>query len=114
LLLFWAGHWAGGPLWARSRPLGSLLTGILLGGAALYGLLLVAVADLVGSAEPPHEPLNLTSRVYNALFAGVEWVAVGAEVNTQILLSAARLKYVATRASYGGRLVLRMDIWLHW
>src|SRR5438105_223193 len=54
--------------------------------AAPRGLGLLRLAGL----QALHEAIDLAGGVYNSLFAGVEWMTVRADINTQVLLGRMR------------------------
>ena len=59
------------------------------------------------------ETINTSTGVDQLLLAGVERVALGADLNTDLLLSGAGSKDVATSATDGGLLVVGMDAFSH-
>ena len=59
------------------------------------------------------ETINTSTSVNQLLLAGIERVALGADFNTNLLLSRAGSKSVATGATDRGLFVLGMDTFLH-
>ena len=59
------------------------------------------------------EAINTSTGVNQLLLAGIERVALGADLNTDLLLSGAGSKDVTTVAADGGLFVLGMDTFLH-
>ena len=59
------------------------------------------------------ELINTSAAVNELLAAGVEGVALGADLNGDVLLGGAGLDDVAAGASDGGLLVIGMDSFLH-
>ena len=59
------------------------------------------------------ELINAAAGVDQLLLAGVEGVALGADLNGDVLLGGAGLDDVAAGASDGGLLVIGMDSFLH-
>ena len=59
------------------------------------------------------EAINTSTGVNQLLLAGIERVALGADLNTDLLLSGAGSKDVTTVAADGGLFVVRMDTFLH-
>ena len=60
------------------------------------------------------ELINTAAGVDQLLLAGVEGVAVGADLNGDVLLGGTGLDDGAASASDGGLLILGMDSFLHW
>ena len=59
------------------------------------------------------ETVNTSTGVNQLLLAGIERVALGADLNADLLLSRTGSKDVATGATDGGLLVVRMDAFFH-
>ena len=59
------------------------------------------------------ELINTSAAVNEFLAAGVEGVALGADLNADVLLGGASLDDGAAGASDGGLLIIRMDSFLH-
>ena len=59
------------------------------------------------------EPVNPSTSVNQLLLAGIEGVALGADLNTNVLLGGASRKDVATRTADRGLFILGMDTFLH-
>ena len=59
------------------------------------------------------ETINTSTGVNQLLLAGIERVALGADFNTDFLLGGTSGEGVATSATDGGLLVLRMDAFFH-
>ena len=59
------------------------------------------------------EAINASTGVNQLLLAGIERVALGANLNTDVLLSGAGGKSVTAGATNGGLLVVRMDAFFH-
>src|SRR4051812_31406598 len=72
-----------------------------------------ALLRLLRLGEPLLEPLDATTRVDELLLAGVERVALGADLDGHVALGGACLELVPTRALDDRELVLRVDISLH-
>ena len=64
-------------------------------------------------AETLVEAINTSTGVNQLLLAGIERVALGADLNTNILLGGAGRKNVATGTANGGLFVIGMDTFLH-
>ncbi len=64
-------------------------------------------------AKPLVEPINTSTGVNQLLLAGIERVALGADLNTNVLLGRTSGKDIAARAADGGLFVLGMDTFLH-
>ena len=60
-------------------------------------------------AKPLVEPINTSTGVNQLLLAGIERVALGADLNTNVLLGRTSGKDIAARAADGGLFVLGMD-----
>jgi hypothetical protein len=78
------------------------------------------ILSLVSRALPglklgilPAESLNTTSRIYQFLFPGKKWMALGANLNPNIFLGGARLHHVAARAMNSSLKILGMYVLLH-
>ena len=59
------------------------------------------------------ETINTSTGVNQLLLAGIERVALGADLNADVLLSGAGRKNVATGTANGGLFVIGMDTFLH-
>ena len=59
------------------------------------------------------ETINTSTGVDQLLLAGVERVALGADLNTDLLLGGTGCKHVATCATDGGLFVVGMDAFSH-
>ena len=59
------------------------------------------------------ETINTSTGVNQLLLAGIERVALGADLNTDVLLSGTGSKSVTTGTADGGLFVLRMDAFSH-
>ena len=59
------------------------------------------------------EPINTSTGVNQLLLAGIERVALGADFNTNILLSRASGKDITASAADRGLFVIGMDTFLH-
>ena len=59
------------------------------------------------------ETINASTGVNQLLLAGIERVALGANLNTDVLLGGAGGKSVTAGATNGGLLVVRMDAFFH-
>ena len=59
------------------------------------------------------EAINTSTGVNQLLLAGIERVALGADLNTNVLLGGASGKDIATCTADGGLFVLGMDTFLH-
>ena len=59
------------------------------------------------------ETINTSTGVNQLLLAGIERVALGADLNTDVLLSGASRKDVATGTANRSLFVLGMDTFLH-
>src|SRR5215471_1611171 len=81
-------------------------------GRSRAGLSLLGLG-LLGPLEPLLEALDATARVDELLLAGVERVALRADLDVQLGLGGACHERVATRAVHGRHDVLGMDIGLH-
>jgi hypothetical protein len=55
------------------------------------------------------ETLDAPARVDQLLFAGVEGVALGAELHVQIVFRRPRVELVAARAVHVGKLIIGVD-----
>ena len=66
------------------------------------------------NAVLPVELINAAAGVDQLLLAGVEGVALGADLNRDVLLGGAGLYDGAAGASDGGLLIIGMDSFLHW
>ena len=64
-------------------------------------------------AEALVEAINTSTGVNQLLLAGIERVALGADLNTNVLLSGASRKDIATGTADRGLFVLGMDTFLH-
>ena len=64
-------------------------------------------------AETLVEAINTSTGVNQLLLAGIERVALGADLNTNVLLGGASGKDIATSAANGGLFVIGMDTFLH-
>ena len=64
-------------------------------------------------AKPLVEPINTSTGVNQLLLAGIERVALGADLNTNVLLGGAGRKDVATGAANRGLFILGVDTFLH-
>jgi hypothetical protein len=103
----------GGARWTR-LALGWLGSSCrLAGGSCGSSLLLVALTHAIALTHTPHKALDLSCCVYDALLTSVERVAGAANVYAQILLGAARLPRIATRAGNSGHLILWVNALLH-
>ena len=69
--------------------------------------------DLLLQAEALVEAINTSTGVNQLLLAGIERVALGADLNGDVLLGGAGLDDVAAGASDGGLLVIGMDSFFH-
>src|SRR5207237_5999154 len=67
----------------------------------------------LGLLEPPLEPLHPAARVDELLLAGVERMALRADLDVQLGLRRTRRERVPARAVHGGEDVLGMDLGLH-
>ena len=68
---------------------------------------------LLLQAETLVETIDTSTGVNQLLLAGIERVALGADFNTNLLLSGTGLENVTTSATNRGLFVLRMDTLLH-
>ena len=59
------------------------------------------------------EPINTSTGVNQLLLAGIERVALGADLNADVLLGGASRKDVATGTANGSLFVVGMDTFLH-
>ena len=59
------------------------------------------------------EPINPSTGVNQLLLAGIERVALGADLNTNVLLGRTGGKDIAAGTADGGLFVLGMDTFLH-
>ena len=59
------------------------------------------------------ELINTAARIYELLLAGKEGVTLGADLNLDILLCAARFDDLATRTSDSGLFIIGVDSFLH-
>ena len=59
------------------------------------------------------ETVNTSTSINQLLLAGIERVALGADLNTNVLLGRTSGKDIAARAADGGLFVLGMDTFLH-
>ena len=59
------------------------------------------------------ESVNASAGINQLLLAGIERVALGADLNTNVLLGRTSGKDIAARAADGGLFVLGMDTFLH-
>ena len=64
-------------------------------------------------AESLVEPINTSTGVNQLLLAGIERVALGADFNSDVLLSGTGRKDVATGTANGSLFVIGMDTFLH-
>ena len=64
-------------------------------------------------AESLVEPIDASTGVDQLLLAGIERVALGADLNTDVLLRGAGRKDIATGTANGGLFVIGMDTFLH-
>ena len=69
--------------------------------------------SLLLQAESLVEPINTSTGVNQLLLAGIERVALGADLNADVLLGGAGRKDVATGTANRGLFVLGMDTFLH-
>src|SRR3954471_20280590 len=66
-----------------------------------------------GTGQPALEALHATTRVDQLLLAGVERMAVGADLHVHVALGGTRNELVPAGAAHGGLCVLGMDVGLH-
>ena len=64
-------------------------------------------------AEALVEAINTSTGVNQLLLAGIERVALGADLNTNVLLGRTGSKDIAAGTADGGLFVLGMDTFLH-
>ena len=69
-------------------------------------LILLQIESLV-------ETINTSTGVNQLLLAGIERVALGADLNTDVLLGRTSSKDIATGTANGGLFVIGMDTFLH-
>ena len=69
--------------------------------------------SLLLQAKALVEAIDPSTGVNQLLLAGIERVALGADLNADLLLSRTGSKDVATGATDGGLLVVRMDAFFH-
>ena len=69
--------------------------------------------SLLLQAKTLVEPINTSTGVNQLLLAGIERVALGADLNADVLLGGAGRKDVATGTANRGLFVLGMDTFLH-
>ena len=72
-----------------------------------------ADARVLLQAKTLVETVNTSTGVNQLLLAGVERVALGADFNSDFLLSGASGKRIATSTANGSLFVVRMDTFLH-
>src|SRR5579884_1967838 len=73
----------------------------------------LAAARLTGALQATLEALDATTRVHELLLAGVERMALRADLDVQLGLRRAGLERVSARARHGGEDVLGMDAGFH-
>lgn len=64
-------------------------------------------------AKALFETINTSAGIDHLLLAGIERMAFGADINTDILLYGASFKRFTAYAANGGRSVLGVDVLLH-
>ena len=69
--------------------------------------------SLLLQAETLVEPINTSTGVNQLLLAGIERVALGADLNSDVLLGGASRKDIATGAANRSLFVIGMDTFLH-
>lgn len=69
---------------------------------------------LLFQVKAPAETLNPASAVEDALLAGKEWMAFGADIHTQILLDTPCLKRIATGARHRCFSKIGVNSGFHW
>jgi hypothetical protein len=68
---------------------------------------------LLLQAETLVEPINTSTGVNQLLLAGIERVALGADLNTDVLLGGTSRKDIATSTTDRSLFVIGMDTFLH-
>src|SRR6185312_1198846 len=76
-------------------------------------MLFFSLLGPAGLLEPPLEALDAAAGVHQLLLAGVERMALGADLHVQLRLRRPGLKLVPARAVHGGENVVGMDVRLH-
>ena len=71
-------------------------------------------ARLLVQTELLVEAADTAAGVHHLLLTGVEGMALGANLNTDVLLGRTSLDHVTASAADGGQLVVRMDSCLHY
>src|SRR3954471_16305069 len=66
-----------------------------------------------GTGQPALEALDATARIDQLLLAGVERMAVGADLHVHVALRGTRHELVPAGAAHGGLCVFGMDLGLH-
>ena len=77
------------------------------------GCRFVLLCGLLIKSKFSVEFFNTPAGVYQLLFACIEWVALGADFNSDILLCASRLNNLSASAFYRSFLIIGMYTFLH-
>ena len=73
----------------------------------------VRISSVLLQAKTLVEAINTSTGVNQLLLAGIERVALGADLNTNVLLGRTGSKDIAASAADGGLFVVGMDTFLH-